>query len=489
VLDASPNVISSDLAATVLEGGQCDSPHALNVIEAFKAGSNSDEVACRPVDAGYMDFPLLRLTVYLEYDVDTIIADELGAGDAPRYLNMSVGPVAKAIESHLAKVDRDNCFQASESDHPCFARAQTIEAVGFRLAWMDRLHVLATYCGSSALDNKCHAVLAMAAGNDSVPLDDVLASIRVAGVANVLSSNATIVGTTPDWSNYVSGKDSDFVIGANSFAVTGAPNTGPGTSFASPFVLGLTFRKANQLRDPNDPDLAAVADAEALCMVKKAAANRGKLGLGDRDYDKISERCCLNRPASERDQDEKVHCCRPGQTWNPNAQPPACECSTEAGGPCDGGVPDAESALDAGVCPVREALDPTGGKCWAVYSGTMTQCATDCTPCDFCSGGSLCGAPVCVTQPTAFGVSDAGDVDIWPRGQMQSVSSQLNNGAFTLRVGLVTGLQTMTTVYSGTVDGETMSGTIAGNGTTILGDVLTETGTFTATQIDPSASP
>jgi hypothetical protein len=69
------------------------------------------------------------------------------------------------------------------------------------------------------------------------------------------------------------------------------------------------------------------------------------------------------------------------------------------------------------------------------------------------------------------------------------VSSQLSNGAFTLTVGLVTGLQTMTTVYSGTVDGETMSGTIAGNGTTILGDVLTETGTFTATRVDPNASP
>lgn len=195
-----------------------------------------------------------------------------------------------------------------------------------------------------------------------------------------------------------------------------------------------------------------------------------------------------------------LYACPSGQTWNPDAQPPACECpsgqtwnpdpapgkcecSKHADGTCDIATP------DTGVCPAREALDPTGGKCWAVYSGTMTQCATDCTPCDFCSGGSLCGAPACVTQPTAFGVSDAGDVDIWPRGQMQSVSSQLSNGAFTLTVGLVTGLQTMTTVYSGTVDGETMSGTIAGNGTTILGDVLTETGTFTATRVDPNASP
>jgi hypothetical protein len=166
----------------------------------------------------------------------------------------------------------------------------------------------------------------MSAGNDDVALDDVLNSLRNADpdLAKVLHNNAVIVGVNGaiNWgpSNHLPWADFDFIVATNPEAVRGtwsdgtplAGNPPGGTSFAAPFVLGLVSRKAESLKDPNNPALAAVADAEALCMVKTAAKNRG--WLADGDYVNITERCCLDRPAGERD--DKVHCCRPGQTWN-----------------------------------------------------------------------------------------------------------------------------------------------------------------------------
>jgi hypothetical protein len=96
----------------------------------------------------------------------------------------------------------------------------------------------------------------------------------------------------------------------------------------SDFVLGLVWKKAADLQTLNDPKLTAVVDAEALCMVKTAAKG-GQ--LGDGDYANITERCCLELPPSQRTDAEKEHCCPPGATWNPNAQPPACSaCATTA---------------------------------------------------------------------------------------------------------------------------------------------------------------
>jgi hypothetical protein len=71
--------------------------------------------------------------------------------------------------------------------------------------------------------------------------------------------------------------------------------------------------KADELRNIGDPNLSAVADVEAVCMVKSAAIQSaaGQYAFDDAVYSRIAERCCLDRT---------------GTSWNLNSQPPTCEC-------------------------------------------------------------------------------------------------------------------------------------------------------------------
>ena len=257
VLDASPNIISSDSSATVLEGDckpPAPGPHALDVMAAyqaaFPASDPSNAVTCENEAAGYTNSYFLQTTTYYEeYGADSMIAQVLAAGSDPHYLNTSFGPNVQAIEEELQWVSYPSCFPAQAE--PCKDRATAIATTGRQFAWTARLQVLANYCGKSA-PNACNAVLAMSAGNDNLPLNTVLASVRTAGrLSSVLSSNATIVAPAYfEDPNYVqpsrlNGTDPDFIISDNTYAVIGGPNLKePGSSFASPFVLGLTFRKA-----------------------------------------------------------------------------------------------------------------------------------------------------------------------------------------------------------------------------------------------------
>jgi hypothetical protein len=488
VLDAFPNVISSDFSATILEGISCETEHADDVIAAFAAGSTDgttgETVACVPVSLMYdpSGQGLSSTVKYIESDITDAIerATRLGGSGSSLYINASFGPNVVEIEWALCKENPTVCGPIESCpplSHPCLYRAQDIAKTGLVEAWKARLRVLATRCGSSVLNNTCKAVLAMAAGNDYLQLDAVLAAVRDAGLANVLHANAVIVGVPLDltraWNgNYAPTGDDDFVLGANSAAVA----EGGGTSFASPFVLGLTFRKANELRDPNDPDLTAVVDAEALCMVKKASTNRGK--LADGDYGKISERCCLNRPESERAQDEKIHCCRPGQTWNANAQPPACECP--AGQTWNAATNACEPKPDGGVCPAEMTVNPTSGKCVEVYTGTLTFCANACS-------GSPCLTMDCTTSPAIFLVDEQGEVTLpgsTSAGGITTTTTQTHNGPnFTItQTSQVAALQfTSTAVYAGTVTGDTIQGQFSSTGGE-PGTTTTQTGTFLATR-------
>jgi hypothetical protein len=386
VLDATPNIVSQDFTAGVLES-KCGSgsAHARDVIAAFTAGSNGGIATCYPVTAQYLDVGLgLSATIYYdESAADNVLENTLGAGSGSRYLNSSFGPRVDIIESLLAEVNPTLCKQTDASTHPCLSRAQNIAMNGLRLAWTARLRVISKYCSSfDALT--CNAILSLAAGNDALDLSGVLSSIRSAGVTDVLLSNAVVVGVDLTLGNSAPYSDTDFVIGANAYAVTGGPNTkGVGTSLAAPFVLGLVSRKADELRSLQDSKLTSVADVEALCMVKIAATKLGK--LGDADFVNITERCCLDRPGTSWNPNSQPPACEcpSGQTWNANAQPPACQCptgQTECGGlcvdsTCLGGtfnstscqcpdclVSDSSASVDEFDCSIVSRTTTTSGK-------------------------------------------------------------------------------------------------------------------------------
>ena len=394
ILGAYPNVISSNLAATVLEdslNGGCRSQHALGVMAAYAAGSNGGVVACSPVSAytnlcfdsakpclpstfQVPDAGTAMMVYYHEYDVnnkiETTLALGRGGGDS-QHVNVSFGPRVDSVELALCKANPTVCSLCSSTgggstsccltpdgdylvptNHPCLGQAQSIAITGYSVAWTSRLHVLATYCGQYfSTPDTCNAVLAMAAGNDSLPL-----------TAPVIGGNAIIVGVPPSdrnriWNgNYVPGTDKDFVLGANSAAVAEAG----GTSFASPFVLGLVSQKADDLRQSNVLQSNAVADAEALCMVKNAAM--AGVTLDDNAYGNIADRfrCCLDQP---------------GTTWNPNAQPPACEC------PLAGQTWNANAQPPACQCPPGTTKDAQGCKC---PDGSTWNATANACPCPSC---------------------------------------------------------------------------------------------------------
>jgi alpha-tubulin suppressor-like RCC1 family protein len=287
VLLASPDVISAPLATATILDADCrciHTTHAAEVMAVFSQYNTDIMPTCLEVPAGYdvdagtSGTPTIE---YVEHRVEERMVEAL-QNTGPVYVNMSIGPNVDPIEELLAATD-SGCRRVNSQSHPCLDRAQRIAKDGFRTVWSDRLRVLAKYCPSGG--PSCRVVLAMSAGNDGLPLDDVMGALHKLEPKGILASNAVIVGSTgAGWaSNHLTETDEDFVVATNPEAVTGTkPGSPPGgTSYASPFVLAWVARKASELQ---------ISGAEALCMVKKAAAG-GTLGSDSAQFDAITERC------------------------------------------------------------------------------------------------------------------------------------------------------------------------------------------------------
>jgi hypothetical protein len=166
--------------------------------------------------------------------------------------------------------------------------------------------------------------------------------------------------------------------------------------------------------------------------------------------------------------------CPANQKWDDNAK--ACRPLPDAG---------TDAAPDAGICSPGMTYDSTAKKCYAAYVGVNTFCTQACT-------GTTCTAPNCTTAPVIFTVDEEGGVCLPSTKSTALTSTSITctheGQKFTIKqVDQVAALQfTTTSIYQGTLTGETIQGTFSGAGSE-GGTTTTQTGTFTATHVTPPA--
>jgi hypothetical protein len=359
VVQVLPNVVSWDYGrATVLEGlcpqEEGDSSHAQRVMASFARASKAT-AACKTIRVSYEGFPR-----YEEYGVAEKLSEGLRASGS-KFLNTSFGPRVDEIERELARWHPHDCDPSvAMKKRPCKAEAERVARDGLKAVWPARLQVVSNYC-AFATSGTCDAVVALAAGNDTLKLGSVFAAITAARLTGILTSNAVIVGADATFSNVPSGAEANFdlTIGTTTVRATSyvkgrntealgtdySPPAHAGTSFASPFVLGLIWRTEQEvlreinespsypLREPAQKEAAKeVATAEAVCMVKRAARARGgKLGEDALGTTPIVDRCCLDLNGPDRQGMEwngtACACPKDRPVWKPAAL--TCTCAAD----------------------------------------------------------------------------------------------------------------------------------------------------------------
>ena len=177
---------------------------------------------------------------------------------------------------------------------------------------------------------------------------------------------------------------------------------------------------------------------------------------------------CCKKPRRWNESAEQCEC-PSGQTWNPNAQPPECEMA-------DSGTND--SGADGGNCASGWFWSDTDQRCYEVYVGTTTFYTGGCS-------GDVCVGPVSTTAPVIFIVDEQGKVNLpsssSSSGIHSTVSSQQSGANFTItNVTQIPALQfTDTEIYSGTVDGDTITGQLQSTSGE-PGSIVTQSGAFVA---------